>query len=649
MIIIEPYWGTPVKEWSQVDWQGRYRGETGLSTNACWRNQAFVADRVKRVREVVDFVKRSPRARGRILGYIVWNENRWALGEETCYCDSCRTAWPKWLATQYATIDKLNTEYGSMYSSFDTVPMPTPIAPGMAEEVGMESLRVSEFDNVRHVSNENAWRDFHLFKADGLADFESAGAAAAKQADPGRLVITSLFTRGVNPTLGHILLRLYRAVGKDPNIDVVGGNQYEVFPLARAARHIEMWRSTPEAHRKALWFTEFNDIGPPFGTPYSKTILNATLAHTTFSGCSGRIWYTDKDASRLGVLEADGSQGDRYRDIQAAIDLEAAHADLVLQAARNDLPDQVAVIHLDEWNALADNEHYNDASLAEVGAINQWAGFSTRYVAEPDIVHGDLNRCKVAVLWQAQRDADIGPDMRSAISAWVLAGGTLLCDPPMLRGPDGVGPTGNWRTMAGVSFANYRMRSSVTIDDAELGQCSFTSPAGRGAPGPRYQPRDLGEWDVTTDKDDTVIPSADNKPAIVIHPYGKGRVINTCFRIAFTDDIPAMQATRARLLQKLIGISGIKPLVDAPDYEKTIAPQDHGGLIVTFFNPSVDSFSAPITFPGRNGKIIQTIREPSGAGVTNGAAPGSPAKLTVPAGEWSGVHWSGDSGMEAPE
>ena len=628
VLIIEPYWGRATPGQGQVSWRGEDRAGQGLNTNACWRNPDFIAERLDHVRHVARAVRSEPRAHRRILGYIVWNEQRWAWGDETCYCTHCKAAWAKWLPARYRAIDALNREYGTGYKAFDQVPLPMPVDGKPLATTTSDTGRPANLGPKRDVTNVPAWRDFRLFKADGLIQFEKLGAAAAKEADPERLVISSIFSRDVHPNIGHVMLRLYRELGSDPNIDVIGGNSYEVLPEVRSARHIAMWRSTPAAHAKPIWFTEFNDHGRPFEEAYSPETLNALLARTTFSGCSGLIWFTDlikAKLNRLSVLEPDGVIAESYQRIKAAHDLMWRHRELIAETARSNLPDQVAIVHLDEWNALADNEYYDAASQAAHAALGMWCGFATRYLAEPEIREGQLRRYPVAVLWQAQRSADVSEEMLRALRDYVEQGGTLLCDMPLLQDDQGAGPPADWNAFFGLRFANGRAGHALDIDHPQFGRFHLAA-TGDAFPA-MTEPQELGTWDVQPAKGAMVVPDANGRPAVVIHPVGRGRVITLCFRPVLVDPDPDNREMLAKLLRALLAEAGQAPLVDLPWLEKTIAPLADGGLLVTVFNPRREAVYTPMHLPYHPRPSITPIRIPVGAAV---AADG----ITLPAGKW---------------
>ncbi|HUW33850.1 MAG TPA: beta-galactosidase, partial [Planctomycetota bacterium] len=615
VLIIEPYWGRATPGQGQVSWRGEDRAGSGLNTNACWRNPDFIADRLEWLRRVGAAVRSEPRAHQRILGYIVWNEQRWAWGEETCYCPHCTAAWAKWLAARYKTIDTLNREYGTAFtadaaSAFDDVPLPMPIDGKPLAETTKQNSRPTSVAPARDVTSVPAWRDFHLFKADGLIEFEKLGAAAMKKADPDRLVITSLFSRDVHPNIGHVMLRLYRELGADPNIDVIGGNSYEVLPESRSARHIAMWRSIPAAGdlpvaRKPIWFTEFNDHGLPIDRPCTPAMINCLISRTAFSGCSGLIWFTDRtpEVTKFGVLETDGAISERWRTVHDAHAAMQRRTDLIVEAARNDLPRQIAIVHLDQWNALADNEYYDAASQSALNLLGIRCGYSVAYLAEVQVVGPELGRHPVAVLWQAQRQGDLNDAALRVLRKYVENGGMLICDLPLVQDADGRGPAGGWAEFAGLTFANEQTRNVLDISDPALGRIQLRA-SGTAFPD-MQEPQSLGVWDVQPAAGTDVIADSTGHPAIVIRKLGKGRVATLCFKLALIDPDADNREMAAKLLRGLIGPAGVQPLVDVPWLEKTIAPLDGGGLLVTVFNGHDSAVNSPMHLPQHRAPKIE--------------------------------------------
>jgi len=647
--IIEPYWGKATPGQGQISWRGEDRAGGGLNTNACWRNPDFIAGRMEWLRRVAAAVRAEPRAHQRILGYVVWNEQRWAWGDETCYCPHCTAAWAKWLAAHYKTIAALNREYGTAFATFDEVPLPKPIDGKPLAETTKKNSRPTSVAPPRDVTSVPAWRDFHLFKADGLIEFEKLGAAAMKKADPDRLVITSLFSRDVHPNIGHVMLRLYRELGADPNIGVIGGNSYEVLPECRSARHLAMWRSIPAdaasaAHRKPIWFTEFNDHGLPIDRPCTPAMVNCLIARTAFSGGSGLIWFTADAASarttetaKFGVLETDGAISERWRTISAAHAAMERNAGLIAETARNDLPRQVAVVHLDQWNALADNEYYDAASQSALDLLGIRAGCSVAYLAEPEVLGGELGKYPLAVLWQAQRQGDLDDTALAALRKYVERGGTLVCDLPLVQDADGRGPAGaadrggRWAEFAGLTFANEQPRNVLDLADPGIGRIQLRA-SGTAFPA-MAEPQSLSQWDIQPAAGTDVIADSAGRPAIVIRKLGgdrdgrKGSVVTLGLKLALIDPDADNREMAAKLLRALIVQAGVQPLVDLPWLEKTIAPLDGGGLLVTVFNGHASAVNSTLRLPQHRAAKIQPVRVPRGAAV-------SAESVTLPAGEW---------------
>ena len=303
----------------------------------------------------------------------------------------------------------------------------------------------------------------------------------------------------------------------------------------------------------------------------------------------------------------------------------ARNVDRIAQAAAGQLPDQVAIVEPESWEALADNEYYNSASLAAFQAAGQWAGFACRYVAEPELRAGALRRCKAAILWQAQRQGDLAADTLQQLKEFVEQGGTLLCDLPLLQTPAGDGPAGDWADLAGFTATGTGSTNRVAFADSRLGRYAFEG-VGEAFPG-RGLPRDLGAWRVTPRPGTQVIADEAGRPAVLIHPVGKGRVVTCCFRLCLAGPDADNQGQRALLLQRLLSAADLAPLVDAPWVEKTIAPQDHGGLLVTAYNPRTVAVYSPMQLPGRKSPSIVPLCVPVGASV-------GPDHITLPAGEW---------------
>ncbi|QHW33310.1 beta-galactosidase [Paenibacillus rhizovicinus] len=95
----------------QRDYQGHVRGfgtrRSYCSNNATYRDytRAIVTEMAKRYGSHPD-----------VIGWQIDNELG-AIDTARCYCDSCKTAFVGWLKRKYATLDRLNEEWGTIFSS----------------------------------------------------------------------------------------------------------------------------------------------------------------------------------------------------------------------------------------------------------------------------------------------------------------------------------------------------------------------------------------------------------------------------------------------------------------------------------------------------------------------------------------------------
>jgi hypothetical protein len=312
----------------------------------------------------------------------------------------------------------------------------------------------------------------------------------------------------------------------------------------------------------------------------------------------------------VSVIEQVGSDGLRYRELNEAATL-AALSGRADQAARGRLPKQVALIRLPSQG--------DSTEMFARRSISQYAGFAVETVTDKAVEAGKLEGFKAAVLWQLDRQANPGKQTLPAIRRFVEEGGTLICDLPSIQGKEGIDTS----ALLGFHSDHAKPRDALAITHPELGHVELSS----SPPNEEHPVPDLGLWDVKPIKGTEIIKDTTGHPAIAIHSLGKGRVITFCFRVHAAGLGATNQVFLARLLQWSLRGSGTLPLVDAPWVEKTIIPQDDGGLLIGAWNPLPVSIGCPVKFPHHPTPVIKPIYAPIGGSV-------DPSHIVLPGRKW---------------
>ena len=300
----------------------------------------------------------------------------------------------------------------------------------------------------------------------------------------------------------------------------------------------------------------------------------------------------------VSVIEKAGAGGLQFREFNEAA-TPAALSGRAEQVARNRLPKQVALIRPDQQNGTG--------GLLARRSINQYAGFAVDGVTDKDVEAGKLAGYKAVVLWQARDPAVFEGRALAAIRRFVEEGGTFLCAAPAVRGKEG----GTVQDLLGLHVEGVKQRDALAITHPQLGHIDLSSSRhDEENPSPG-----LGLWEIKTIKGTEIIKDTAGYPAIVNRTLGKGRVITFCFRAVAAGIDPENQFFLSKLLHWSLRKSGIQPLVDAPWVEKTIIPQDNGGLLIGAWNPLPVSVHCPIRLPHHPTLEIQPVYRPTGGSV----------------------------------
>jgi hypothetical protein len=240
-------------------------------------------------------------------------------------------------------------------------------------------------------------------------------------------------------------------------------------------------------------------------------------------------------------------------------------------------------------------------------AITQYAGFAAENVVLEDVEIGKLNGYGAGVLWRAHNPERLSGPALLAIRSFVEQGGTLFCDLPAIEGDQGADTS----ALLGFRSENPEARESVVIEHPKLGHVELSSPQ----PSEKRPHAGLGFWSLKNIKGTVITKDTDGRPAVVTRPLGKGRVITFCFRASSVGPDPTNQFYLAKLLQWALRESNLQPLVDAPWVEKTIIPQDKGGLLIGVWNPLPVSVHSPLRLPHHRAPEIQHVYRPTGGDV----------------------------------
>ncbi len=232
-----------------------------------------------------------------VLAYQLLNEPRYDQKRLYDYNRYSIAAFHLWLQQKYGSVDRLNKNWATAYTSFDEV------------EPARESTNGSQPEG-RFLQQ---WSDWRQFGYDNLTDFTGDLAHAVKSTDPGHPVIVAEMAWwwwGEQPYTGVSPLHIYR------DADIVG---YDLYPegLEDASYFLLTSDMLARYWQKPVWVMELNSKdGNITGEEVQKFVSQALEG-----GASGIFYFewrdTWRDGGNYGVLDDKGRRRPQYGALTA--------------------------------------------------------------------------------------------------------------------------------------------------------------------------------------------------------------------------------------------------------------------------------------------------------------------------------------------
>jgi hypothetical protein len=313
------------------------------------------------------------------------------------------------------------------------------------------------------------------------------------------------------------------------------------------------------------------------------------------------LWATMALGQRkLSVIEPDQIGGLRYRKIRDE-KTPLAMKGKADQALRNKLPLQMAFIQ------TGDSPRHDSVSFLARRMLSQWSGFAVHNVTLKNVQSGKLKGYSATVLLQADGE-DVDDSSRKRIEEFVSAGGTLLCDMPSLPQKGGGGASAAWSKLIGFTYGAVKTRGRFALTDKLLGYAELRTADTEFLT--RVGGKDLGHWFLKPARGTRIIRDASGRATMVSNSFGRGSVVTLCFRVTSVSPDTRNQVYLAKSLRLVLAESDLKPLVDALWLEKTIIPQDEGGLLIGLHNPRGETVHCPLHFPHHGSPQVTPIYIP---------------------------------------
>ncbi|MBI3921993.1 MAG: beta-galactosidase trimerization domain-containing protein [Armatimonadetes bacterium] len=483
------------------------KDDNGYMKPTCWNDEPKVT---KYVQEIVDNQKAH-----REHGVFVYS-----LGDEgvtlgCCVHPACLAAYRRYLASQYGTIDKLNTSWGSEYKSFDEVDL-------LDHKDNMETGALAKGMWAR-------WYDRQAFARHNLMQFSGRFVKGYKELDPEALTGfegTGGFGDDYDAILGtNTFYSPYPSIGDDIN---------------RSAAPRELIRA--------------NWMG------YSKTgdALSDAAWRMVMKGMDS-VWYWmwTGVGSYRGYLTPTLDFAPAIQDLMAEMKpVRCGLGDLLLQS--NMKHSGIAVFY-NLPSALSQSIENSREFVSPDATHQTWTqltydlGLDFRYVTSAMLKRGVLTTKEFKVLLLPMSQA-LSPEESEAIRGFVRAGGTVIADirPGVFDGhckPLAVGALddvfGIQRTGKSAARGSVAVQATLGATPVELALDKARVDAGIQA---------------TTAK---ASGQADKFPALLVNTSGAGKALLLNFQL-MSEGADEKQATATRqFLRSLYAATGVSPIVRA--------------------------------------------------------------------------------------
>lgn len=541
----------------QRDYQGHARG-FGTRRSYCSNNATYHAYTRTIVTEMAKRYGNHPD----VIGWQIDNELG-AIDTARCYCDSCKTAFVGWLQRRYVTLDRLNDEWGTIFSSQSFTTW---------EQVHLPAYSVHQGHNPGLVL------DFRRFSSDSVRDYQALQIGILREhCSPDQPITTNLMGSfndldyyDLSADLDLVSLDIYPIMKKVP----------EERPFRTGINHDTM-RGLKGMN---YWVLE-HQSGTPCTHTFSPTPKPGELRRWTYQsvarGADAIVYFRWRTLPYAleefwhGILQHHGKPGRKYREVQQ-VGEELAR--LAPKLAGTTVRSKVAIVkcYNNEW-AFEIQPHANGFVYKDHQA-DYYRYFHDRNI-QVDVISpdsdrfGDYDVLLVPNLMMA-KDAAV-----RAIHDFVRGGGTAVMDfragakewnnrmlPEILPGP--------FAELLGIAVDDY----GIIEPEHPIG-LAFAEETGRtGSEG------QAATWyDVIEPQGATAVVRFTNDyfagcPAVTRNPYGAG--------FAYYIGTELDRSTLNRLFDGISETAGLTPVLPSlpPGVEAIRRESDDGRAVIIVIN-----------------------------------------------------------------
>lgn len=332
-----------------------------------------------------------------------------------CYCSECTKAFHKWLRNKYASLDRLNSRWGTVfwsqeYTSWDQIPLPNRIKCGQ----------------IAH--NPSLILDYYRFASDSTVEFQKEQIKILRNITPNKKITHNYM--GFHNTVD------YYDLSRD--LDVISWDNYPVdlttsayeCSLNAAMAH-DLMRGTKE---KNFWIMEERS-GPTGWDRMSNTTRPGQIRMWTYQAIGHgadlvsyfrwRSCLYGTEQYWHGILNHDGTPRRRYREVQQiGEELKGLLEELECSVVQN----EVAIIHQYDQNWALQIQPQTLQGIEYWGLAKHVYSALTKLGVGIDIVSADTNFSKYKIIMFPMLSL-VDEELTEKIEEYVLGGGKVILTP----------------------------------------------------------------------------------------------------------------------------------------------------------------------------------------------------------------------------
>jgi beta-galactosidase len=414
----------------------------------CYNHPGALEDRQRFLAQVIDHFRDHPA----MSMWDMWNEPEQSfqarvpdLRTLTCYCPHCRGAFAEWLRGKYGNLDRLNAVWGRCYEAWEQVELP------------YTGGGITDFVD---------WREFHLDTMTAEARWRLD---MARERDPNHTVYL------------HVVPNTMAVFSSITGVDDFAlARHCDVFAASMNASPSTISQVVSAGQGRVCYNVEshvnFGSIGMHQRILGLQDLLSDWLPQVGL-GVKGFLFWQFRsevlgaESPAWGVVKLDGSERPVTRAVREFISAVQPHAEALREAFP--APPEIGI-----WKSRK-NEVFHFAAHNSLGSLIEsvdsyvnalyWGNHRYRFVSDDMLAAGELQGLRFLIMPSCYYVTEAEA---AALDAWVLAGGTLLCEAHLAgyngatgrhsRSLPGCGLADSWGISEVDTTSSYHLRLAET-------------------------------------------------------------------------------------------------------------------------------------------------------------------------------------------